>query len=198
MASIEEISNAVSVCKKCDLHLFRKNAVCGAGPEKARYMIIGEAPGYLEDEKGLPFIGRSGKLLDSVFTVLGVNRATLFITNAVRCRPGMNKTPSTKEIKTCSNYLKEEIETISPSVIIPMGNVALRALGYVFGKKFPKISEVSGKVIKLGDFLIHPQFHPAAILRNPKKKVYFLEGLRQAFSPASYSKEEIEPKYVEI
>ena len=198
MQSIREICSAVSSCKKCDLHLYRKNAVCGTGPERAKYMIIGEAPGFQEDEKGIPFVGRSGKLLDNVLESLSIRRDEIFITNAVRCRPGMNRTPSTSEIKTCSDYLKSEIELISPSVIIPMGNVALRSLGYIFRKKFPKISQVSGKVIKIGEYLIHPQFHPAAILRNPKKKVYFIEGLRRVFTNSGSPEDETGLHYVEI
>lgn len=185
MPQIDDLCSLIISCKMCDLHYFRKNAVCGKGPSDARYMIIGEAPGFQEDEAGVPFIGRSGKLIDSILSGLGISRDSIYITNAVRCRPSMNKTPSIKEIKTCAEYLKNEISIISPEIIIPMGNVALRSLGYVFGKKFPKVSEITGKVIRIDRYLIYPQFHPAAILRNPKKHVYFFEGLKMVFTSDS-------------
>ncbi|MCL4314273.1 MAG: uracil-DNA glycosylase [Candidatus Thermoplasmatota archaeon] len=185
MPQLDDLCSLIASCKMCGLHYFRKNAVCGKGPANAKYMIIGEAPGFQEDEVGAPFIGRSGKLIDSILSELGISRDSIYITNAVRCRPSMNKTPSVKEIKTCSDYLKEEISIVAPRVIIPMGNVALKSLGYVFGKKFPKVSEITGKVILVNRYYVYPQFHPAAILRNPKKNVYFSEGLKMVFTSDS-------------
>ncbi len=180
MDSLTDICRVISQCRNCDLHFSRKRAVCGIGPGNARLMIVGEAPGSSEDEKGLPFVGRSGKLLDQVLSNLNLRREEIYITNSVRCRPMLGKPPKLSEIRTCSGYLRREIELVKPSLVIPMGNSALGSLGFVINRKFDRVTEIVGKVIDHGEFFIFPQFHPAAILRNPKRREYFEEYFRKA------------------
>ncbi len=180
MDSLSEICSSASNCRDCDLHFSRKRVVCGAGPSEARIMIIGEAPGSAEDEKGIPFVGRSGKLLDSVLKSVGMQRDQIYITNSVKCRPKLGKTPKRNEIKTCAGYLEMELSAVSPMLVVPMGNSALTSLGFILKRKFDRISEIVGKVIETDGFFIFPQFHPAAILRNPKRKEYFQEYFKMA------------------
>ncbi|MCL4330367.1 MAG: uracil-DNA glycosylase [Candidatus Thermoplasmatota archaeon] len=184
MESLEQVCGAVSQCKLCDLHYFRKKSVCGMGNPAARVMIIGEAPGSKEDEVGKPFVGRSGQLIDRVMKEFGISRNEVYITNSVRCRPKVGTSPKTREIKTCSLYLRAEIDLLKPQLIIPMGNTAVKSLGLILERKLGKISGISGKFFLIGNYLISPQFHPAAILRNPKKLEYFRINLSRAFEMA--------------
>ncbi|MCL4329106.1 MAG: uracil-DNA glycosylase [Candidatus Thermoplasmatota archaeon] len=180
MESLSGLCSAIVRCRECDLHFSRKKAVCGTGPKDAPMMIVGEAPGSAEDEAGIPFVGRSGKLLNEVLASLKVSRSEIYITNSVRCRPKVGQAPKINEVRTCSRYLKEEISIVSPRLVVPMGNSALFALGFVLDKKFEKISEVAGKLMDCGMFFVFPQFHPAAILRNPKRREYFVENFQKA------------------
>ncbi len=186
MESLEKVCSAVSQCKLCDLHYFRRKSVCGVGNPAARIMIIGEAPGTKEDEVGKPFVGRSGQLINRVMNEFGMSRDEVYITNSVRCKPKAGTSPKTREIKTCSSYLKAEIGLLKPQLIIPMGNTAIRSLGLIMDRKLGKISGISGKFFLIGNYLISPQFHPAAILRNPKKLEYFRINLGRAFEMARH------------
>lgn len=176
MDSVQGISSDIFNCKSCDLFYSRKKAVSGNGNEAATLMIVGEAPGRKEDAEGVPFVGKSGMLLERILNSAGLNREETYITNAVKCKPPVGKIPSCYEIKKCSTFLEREIETVKPMIIVPMGNSALRALSEIFSLKLGKISEVKGKVIRLRNILLVPQFHPAAILRNPKRLEMFKDN----------------------
>lgn len=182
MVNFDNLCQTISVCKDCDLYYSRKNAVCGEGTASSGIMIVGEAPGQKEDLEGKPFIGRSGKLLDSILSREGLSRSEVYISNAVRCRPKIGVAPKVAEIKKCSKYLKYEIESIKPRIIVPMGNSALKAVGIVLGFSFPKVTEISGKIYKVKDYYVIPQFHPAAILRNPKKLEIFKDNFVSTIS----------------
>ena len=125
MDGLISLCNEIKGCKKCDLHLSRKTAVCGIGDRSAEVMIVGEAPGSNEDQTGVPFVGRSGKLLDKMLIEANLPRSRVYITNAVRCRPKIGRTPKITEIRKCTPFLSKEIETVGPVLIIPMGNVAV-------------------------------------------------------------------------
>lgn len=112
---LEELAAEIRVCVKCPLHTSRTNAVPGDGPPTAKLMIIGEAPGKEEDLSGHPFVGASGKFLNSVLEGTGLDRNDFFITNTAKCRPPSNRTPKKLEVDTCAaNYLFEQIELINP------------------------------------------------------------------------------------
>ncbi len=181
MQSLQDLCHQITSCKKCDLYFSRKKAVCGFGNSSPKLMIIGEAPGAREDEVGKPFVGRSGNLLNKTLTYAGVAPRDIYMTNSVRCRPKIGKAPKTDEIKSCSDYLRTEILILRPLILAPMGNSAIRSLNTIFGTKFGRISEIEGSIIYLDGKLIAPQYHPAAILRNPKR----LEKFKDNFTKIS-------------
>lgn len=168
MQSLASICDEIKGCKKCDLYFSRKTAVCGVGSQSADVMVLGEAPGSTEDQTGVPFVGRSGKLLDKMLIDTQMPRESIYIANAVRCRPKIGRAPKITEIRKCSPFMKGEIDLIGPKFIIPMGNSALKSLGIILKADFGRVSEAWKKIYQINDMFIFPQFHPAAILRNPK------------------------------
>ena len=196
MTDLGDLCTRILQCKMCDLHFFRKKAVCGRGSSTSSIFLIGEAPGSKEDETGLPFVGRSGAMLDRILSDIGISRDELYITNAVKCRPGRGKTPRISEIKTCSVYLKSEIEAMQPRILIPMGNSAMKSLGLILGIKMDNITSSSGKFFMVKNMIIAPQFHPAAILRNPKRLEYFKDHMVRAFELARNIPAKIDEVYI--
>lgn len=149
-----------------DCALFREaQTVCliGDGPVPARYMIIGEAPGYREDEIGKPFSGKSGQLLDEVLEGVGLSREAAFISNVAKCRPPENRAPTRTEQKACRPYLDAEIEAVQPEFVLLLGNTALQG----FLKK-SGIMKHRGEVYPYGEAKVFATVHPAAVLRNPR------------------------------
>jgi DNA polymerase len=154
---LEELAAEIRVCVKCPLHASRTNAVPGDGPPTARLMIIGEAPGKEEDLTGHPFVGASGKFLNSVLEGTGIDRDDFFVTNTVKCRPPKNRTPRKLEVDTCtSNYLFEHIELINPKLIMLLGGVAAKKL---LGVK--SVNEARGRVIEHEGRRYIVGYHPA-------------------------------------
>jgi len=181
---IMEVAEEVRSCIKCPLHQFRKNAVPGEGDPNAKIMFVGEAPGYYEDVQGRPFVGAAGKLLTELIeNVLGVPRASVFITNVVKCRPPENRDPLPEEIFACSPYLDRQIMLIRPKIVITLGR---HSTGYILGKagiKVRGVTEVRGRIFSLFlfDSLLNvmPTLHPAAALYNPQLKVQIEEDFRR-------------------
>src|SRR6266576_398461 len=153
-------------CTLCPLHESAE-FVClmGTGRRKADMMIVGEAPGAREDEEHAAFVGPAGAFLTELLEKVGISREEVYITNAVKCRPPGNVTPSPAEIKVCTAaYLTREIEAVRPSLVLALGNTALRALTGRSG-----ITKYRGKIFPLGtNIRVFPTFHPAAALRNPR------------------------------
>jgi len=176
MKSLPDLCNEIRNCKKCDLQFSRKKPVCGFGGSQSTIMIIGEAPGAKEDEAGKPFVGRSGKLLDATLESAMIPKIKVYLTNSVRCRPKVGETPRNSEIRACSPYLREELDAIRPRLVVPMGNSAIKALGEILNNNFGKVTEISGTIYYCKNTFVIPQFHPAAILRNPKRSVKFREN----------------------
>ncbi len=169
MDSLNQIAEQVVSCSLCPLSKTRTKAVPGEGPEDAKVMIVGEAPGYSEDLQGKPFVGLAGKFLNELLESIGVRREEVFITNVVKCRPPNNRPPRVGEIKACMPYLERQIKLINPNVICPLGNSALNSL---MGRK--SIGEEHGKVIEKEGILYLPLYHPAAALYdNSLRKVLY-------------------------
>jgi DNA polymerase len=168
--SIEKIHAEVISCKSCELCENRTNAVPGDGDSKASIMFIGEAPGRNEDEKGKPFVGMAGKILEETLTKVGLTRSSVYITNVVKCRPPGNRVPTEEERRTCRNYLEREISLVSPKIICILGRTAYQSLlggSSILGNR--------GKFIQKDNRLYFLTVHPAAIIYNNKlRKV--LEG----------------------
>lgn len=165
--TMEEIAKDCNQCQRCDLGKNRTNAVIGRGNPQAKIMIIGEGPGQQEDERGLPFVGRSGQLLDKVLESVELNSdRDVYISNAIRCRPPHNRTPLVKEIEACKPYLLEQIRLVNPQIILLTGAVAVRTLtGDRRG-----ISKIRGQWMEWEGRLCMPIFHPAYLLRNSSKE----------------------------
>lgn len=141
----------------------RKNIVFGDGNPNAKLMLIGEAPGKDEDEQGIPFIGRSGQLLNKALNFAKINRDELYITNILKCRPPNNRIPTDQEIKICtSKFLYKQIEIIKPKIIATLGAIATKALL----NEEVKITKIHGQVFKKNNFIIIPIYHPSYVLRN--------------------------------
>jgi uracil-DNA glycosylase len=159
---LQAIADQVAICTRCRLYEKARNPVPGAGNPNAEIMIIGEAPGEQEDLKGLPFIGRSGKYLDYLLGLIGLNRDQVFIANVVKHRPPGNRDPLPDEIAACKPYLDEQMEIIDPLLIVTLGRFSM-------ARYFPngKISQIHGQPKYDERMAYYPLFHPAAALRNP-------------------------------
>jgi len=180
---IERREELVSVYREmCDSHAcplrdVRTKLVFGAGNANADLMFVGEAPGATEDQTGLPFVGRAGKLLDELLQEQGIQRSDVFITNVICCRPPGNRDPLPEEIDACKPYLYRKIQLIEPKVICTLGNFATKLLtgnptGITKVHGRPQEREVAGRVIQL-----FPLFHPAAALRTDSVKQLLREDL---------------------
>lgn len=159
----EKLSDEIKSCTLCDLCKTRKNAVVGQGVSNPLFLLVGEAPGADEDELGLPFVGRSGKLLTKLLDEVGISREkNLYISNTVKCRPPENRNPLKDETASCKEYLTRQIELLNPKVIIPVGNYACK---YFLGNK-AQISKLHGQPLEWEGKILFPVYHPAAVLRN--------------------------------
>jgi uracil-DNA glycosylase family 4 len=161
-AALAAIAAEVRVCKACRLYEGTTNAVPGAGDPNAEIMFIGEGPGFNEDKKGLPFVGRSGDYLEKLLKIINLDRKLVFITNVVKHRPPENRDPLPDEIAACKPYLDHQIEIINPLVIVTLGRFSM-------GRYFPggKITQIHGQPKYADGRAYLPLFHPAAVLRNP-------------------------------
>ena len=169
-ALLDEIAAEIRVCTRCELHRTRTNSVPGEGPADARIMLIGEAPGWNEDQQGRPFIGAAGKFLEELLAAAGLKRSDVFITNVVKSRPPGNRDPLPDEIAACAPFLQRQIDTIDPDVIVTLGRFSM-------AKWFPgeRISRIHGQPKKEGKRLIVPMYHPAAALHQQALKATILE-----------------------
>ncbi len=161
-------------CLACGLSETRQNVVFGVGDEHADIMFIGEAPGAKEDERGEPFVGRAGKLLDSMLEMIDLDRSKVYIANMVKCRPPNNRDPLDTEQAACSQWLKAQIEYINPKVIVCLGRIA--AMRFI--RADYKISKEHGQWHEIDGRSVTALFHPAALLRDPRKRPETFEDLK--------------------
>jgi len=163
MSELTDLAQLITRCPDCRLCETRTRAVPGEGPEDARIMFIGEAPGFNEDRQGRPFIGAAGKFLDQLLAAAGLNRSTVFITNIVKCRPPNNRDPQPDEIEACSKWLSRQIELIRPGVIVTLGRHSMNR--FIPGAT---ISRIHGVPHEVNGLTIVPMFHPAAALHQER------------------------------
>jgi DNA polymerase len=158
-------------------HKDEKRFVPAVGPDKCKYMLIGEAPGANEVEQKEPFVGRAGKKMDDILSDIGMDRSELYITNLVKVRPPDNRDPKKKEIEAWAPLLEEEIENVDPEIIITLGNFPSR---YMLDT--PKgISQIHGRIFTREGQKIMPVFHPAATLYDQSKTPDLEKDFRKAF-----------------
>ena len=158
------LATEASTCTKCPLAIERTQVVFGMGDPQADLLFVGEAPGAEEDRQGLPFVGRSGQLLDRLMhEEMGMTRGDgVFIANVVKCRPPANRDPHPTEIEACRPYLEAQLELIDPRVIVTLGNFASKLLlGTNVG-----VTKLRGQTYAYGERLLVPTLHPAAVLRG--------------------------------
>ena len=162
MSELESLELEISMCAHCLLHRGRTKAVPGAGPADAEIMFIGEAPGFHEDQQGLPFVGAAGSFLDELLDSIGLNRQEVYITNVIKCRPPGNRDPLPEEVEACKPYLDRQIELIQPTLVVTLGRFSM-------ARAFPKarISRIHGQPCKIGGVIYYPMYHPAAALHQP-------------------------------
>ena len=154
-------------CVRCSLSTTRINVVFGRGNPKAKLFIIGEGPGQQEDEQGMAFVGRAGKMLDSVFSSVGIDtNKDCYISNIVKCRPPNNRKPLANEVSECIPWLTQQIKLIKPKVIVLAGSTAVQSYLNID----EPISKLRGTWIIKENIKFMPIFHPSYLLRNPSKE----------------------------
>ncbi|MBD2104922.1 uracil-DNA glycosylase family protein [Leptolyngbya sp. FACHB-261] len=164
-SDIATIVRHCNSCVRCELAAGRTHAVVGRGSENAKIMIVGEGPGQHEDETGIPFVGRSGQLLEKILESVRLTEDDVYISNIVKCRPPGNRTPTTEEADICKGYLLEQIRMIDPKIILLTGATAVRSLT---GNK-QGITKIRGEWLSWNGRDCMPIFHPAYLLRNPSR-----------------------------
>ncbi|MBQ3927155.1 MAG: uracil-DNA glycosylase [Clostridia bacterium] len=169
----EELKKTCLSCTACPLSQTRTNVVFGEGNPDADLMFVGEAPGEQEDLSGKPFVGRSGQLLDRYLEYVGIRREDVFIANIIKCRPPANRDPKPSEEELCMPYLREQVRLIRPKIIVCLGRIAAMKLI----REDYRITEEHGQWVRKGNFLMTAVFHPAAILRDPRKKELMLDDM---------------------
>ena len=163
----ETLKQECLCCRRCDLCETRTNVVFGQGVPDAEVLFVGEGPGANEDEQGLPFVGRSGKLLDSYLEAVGLDHEkNIFIANIVKCRPPQNRDPLPGESAACMPWLREQFKLIRPKIVVCLGRVAAQQM---IDPKF-SVTKDHGKFFDKQGTLFMATLHPAALLRNPNNK----------------------------
>jgi uracil-DNA glycosylase len=166
-AALREYAEHTSSCTKCALSAGRTQVVFGSGSPNAHLMFVGEAPGFHEDQQGVPFVGQAGKLLDKLLGGIGLTRADVFVANVLKCRPPGNRDPVPEEIAACEPHLFRQIELIEPKLVATLGNFATKLLS----GRSAGITRVHGheQEVTLGTRTVslYPLYHPAAALYTP-------------------------------
>jgi uracil-DNA glycosylase len=161
-----QLNAVASVCVRCPLAETRTKVVVERGNPQADILIIGEAPGQDEDEQGLPFVGKSGQLLDKILDSVQLTEQDVYICNIVKCRPPQNRVPTSEEAKACKPYLLEQIRLVEPKIILLTGATAVKG---ITGDK-SAISKIRGEWIEWQGHWVMPIFHPAYLLRNQSRE----------------------------
>lgn len=174
MDTLDALCKKCSECEGCSLHQTRTNCVFGCGNPNADLMFVGEAPGEQEDLQGKPFVGRAGQLLDKFLYAVDINREDVYIANILKCRPPKNRNPLPEEEEACIDFLREQVKIIQPKIIVCLGSVAAVKLI----KPDFKITREHGQWFKKGNFLMCAVYHPAFLLRDPRKKEDMLVDMK--------------------
>lgn len=168
----DTLQAAVAACTTCELHKTRTQTVFGVGDKQAKLMLIGEAPGFNEDEQGEPFVGRAGQLLNMMLGAIQLNRSQVYIANILKCRPPNNRDPDTNEVASCTPFLNQQIELIKPQLLVAVGRISAH---YLLQTK-SSLESLRNKLHHYGENRIPliATYHPAYLLRNPadKKKAF--------------------------
>ena len=161
MSALSGLYEEIALCQQCEIAKYRTKVVPGDGAEDADIMFIGEAPGWHEDQQGLPFVGPAGKFLDQLLAAINLNRKQVYIANVIKCRPQGNRDPLPTEIRNCRQWLDRQIELIRPKIIVTLGR-------YSMAMFFPgkSISKIHGTAQKKDNIIYFAMYHPAAALHQ--------------------------------
>ena len=164
----DELEQEALACTKCVLHATRTRVVFGVGDRRARWLVIGEAPGADEDRQGEPFVGRAGQLLNEMLWAAGVAREQVYIANILKCRPPENRDPKPEESASCEGYLQRQIALVQPALLLAVGRIAAQSLL----REDTPIGRLRGRVHHYGPAAIPlvVTYHPAYLLRSPGQK----------------------------
>lgn len=172
--TLQELAKSLHNCQRCKLAtLGRTQVVFGVGNPHATIMFVGEAPGFYEDQKGEPFVGAAGKLLNDLLQSAGLSRDEIYIANVIKCRPPNNRDPEMDEVETCKPFLMQQIQMIRPKLVCTLGNWATQTLL----ERKVGITKVKAQAFYMKDFVLFPLLHPAAALHQGG----LLEPLKEDF-----------------
>jgi DNA polymerase len=174
----EPLRERIAGCMACDLCKTRTQTVFGVGDRRAKWLIIGEAPGAEEDRQGEPFVGRAGQLLNAMLLAIGLPRESVFIANVLKCRPPGNRDPAPAEVARCLPYLSAQVALLKPAMILVVGRIAAQAL---LATDLP-LARLRGKLHAFADTgtPLVVTYHPAYLLRSPADKRKAWEDLKLA------------------
>lgn len=175
MDTWESLLAECCACTACELHKTRTNCVFGTGSTSAKILFVGEAPGDNEDKTGTPFVGRAGKLLDQFLFAVDIKREEIYIANILKCRPPQNRDPLPAEEDACIDFLRRQVRLLRPKVIVCLGRISAQRLI----KPDFKITKEHGVWFEKNGFLITAVYHPALLLRDPRRKEEMLEDMKK-------------------
>jgi len=168
--TLRKLEAKAKVCQRCRLHKTRTNVVFGDGPPTAEVMIVSEAPGFWEDQRGVPFVGAAGKNLNALLLEAGLRREEVYIANTLKCRPPGNRDPLPDEIEACRSFLEEQISTIKPKLVIALGRISAKELlgrYVVMGREHGALLDCT---YASASFKLFLTYHPAAALYGAETK----------------------------
>jgi DNA polymerase len=173
--TLDAIRADIGDCQRCKLAPTRSTIVYGSGNPKAEIVFVGEAPGYDEDQQGLPFVGAAGQLLTKIIESIGVKREDVYICNILKCRPPNNRNPEPDEVFACSPFLKRQIGAIGPKIVCCLGKFAAQTML----RSADPITRLRGRFEDVDGMRVIATFHPAYLLRSPEKKREVWEDMKQ-------------------
>lgn len=173
--SWEKLEQETMACRGCSLWETRKHVVFGVGNRSAEVMLIGEGPGATEDQEGVPFVGRAGKLLDDMLEIIDLDRTKVYITNIVKCRPPNNRDPLNTEQEACIGFLRRQTALIRPKIIVCLGRIA--AMQFI--KPDFKITREHGQWFDKAGIRMMAIYHPSALLRDPFRRPDTFDDLKR-------------------
>jgi DNA polymerase len=169
------IREDIGDCHRCKLARTRTNIVFGSGNPDAELVFVGEAPGFDEDQQGLPFVGRAGQLLTKIIESIDLKREDVYICNILKCRPPDNRNPEPDEVSACGGFMKRQLATIRPQIVCCLGTFAAQTVLQTTSS----ISKLRGSFHDIDGMRVIATFHPAYLLRSPDKKREVWEDMKQ-------------------
>ena len=171
----ELLESTCAACQKCALGATRTKSVFGTGSRDADLLFVGEAPGEQEDLTGTPFVGRAGQLLDKFLAAVDISREDVYIANILKCRPPQNRDPLPAEEAACMDFLREQVRLLKPKLIVCLGRISAQKLI----KQDFAITKEHGQWFEKNGYLMTAVYHPAYLLRDPRKKEDMLEDMKR-------------------